>query len=178
MMGFDSGRTAEILVAAAAILTVAFAGGTLTEVGDWYESLKFSKLRPPNWLFAPAWTTIYLLTAASAIIGWEHAKSPEDRPRLLVLFAVNGILNVLWSALFFKFRRPDWALYELLLLWLSVLVLVIELTRLSSVAGWLIAPYLGWVTFAGWLNWRVVELNKPFRGRAIGPSASRNLEEQ
>ena len=114
MMGLDSGRTAEIVVAAAAILAVAFAGGTMTEVGEWYESLNFPRLRPPNWLFAPAWTTIYLLTAAGAIIGWEHAKGLEGRSRLIALFVVNGVLNVLWSPLFFKLRRPDWALYELL----------------------------------------------------------------
>ena len=172
MMGLDSGRTAEIIVAAAAILAVAFAGGTMTEVGEWYESLNFPRPRPPNWIFAPAWTTIYLLTAAGAIIGWEHAKSLEGRSRLIALLAVNGVLNVLWSPLFFKLRRPDWALYELLAFWLSVLALVIELSRLSSLAGWLVAPYLGWVTFAGWLNWRVVQLNKPFKGRAIGATTS------
>lgn len=100
MMGLDSGRTAEIVVAAAAILAVAFAGGTMTEVGEWYESLNFPRMRPPNWLFAPAWTTIYLLTAAGAIIGWEHAKGLEGRSRLVALLVVNGVLNVLWSPLF------------------------------------------------------------------------------
>jgi len=177
MMGLDSGRTAEIIVAAAAIMAVAFAGGTMTEVGEWYESLNFPRLRPPNWLFAPAWTTIYLLTAAGAVIGWEHAKNAEARSRLIAVLAVNGVLNVLWSPLFFKLRRPDWALYELLAFWLSVLALVIELSRLSSLAGWLVAPYLGWVTFAGWLNWRVVQLNKPFKGRAIGATTSGERED-
>jgi translocator protein len=175
MMGLDSGRAVEVLVAAAAIIAVGFAGGMMTEVGDWYENLNFPRLRPPNWLFAPAWTTIYLLTAAAGVIGWEHAKTPEARLRLIALFAVNGVLNVLWSPLFFKLRRPDWALYELLPFWLSVLALVIELSRLSSLAGWLIAPYLAWVTFAGWLNWRMVQLNKPFGGRT---SASKRSEGQ
>ena len=101
------------------------------------------------------------MIAASGVIAWEHADG-ADRTRLIALFAVNGVLNVLWSPLFFKLRRPDWALYELLPFWLSVLALVIELSRMSSVAGWLIAPYLAWVTFAGWLNWRVVQLNRPF----------------
>ena len=64
-------------------------------------------------------------------------------------FAVNGVLNVLWSPLFFKLRRPDWAFYELLVFWLSILVLIIELARMSSFAAWLLAPYLAWVTFAG-----------------------------
>lgn len=172
MMELDSARAVEVLVAAAAIIALGFAGGMMTEVGDWYENLNFPRLRPPNWLFAPAWTTIYLLTAAAGVIGWEHAKTPEARTRLIALFAVNCVLNVLWSPLFFKLRRPDWAFYELLPFWLSILALVIELSRLSSVAGWLIAPYLVWVTFAGWLNWRVVQLNKPFGSRTLASKTS------
>ena len=76
------------------------------------------------------------------------------------------MLNVAWSPLFFKLRRPDWAFFELIPFWLSILALLIELSRLSIIAGWLIAPYLAWVTFAGWLNWRIVQLNKPFPGAA------------
>jgi tryptophan-rich sensory protein len=173
MMELLSGRTAEIAVAALAVIAVAVAGGLMTEVGDWYESLRFPKLRPPNWLFAPAWTIIFALIATSGLVGWEHADTPEARSRLIALFSINAVLNVLWSPLFFKLRRPDLALYELALFWLSILALVIELSRLSSLAGWLIAPYLAWVTFAGWLNWRVVQLNKPFGGRAASAPTSR-----
>ncbi len=70
-------------------------------------------------------------------------------------------------------RRPDWALYELLLFWLSILVLIVELARISSFAAWLLAPYLAWVTFAGWLNWRVVQLNKPFGSGAAKEASGR-----
>ncbi len=81
------------------------AGGLMTDVGAWYESLTFPRLRPPNWLFGPAWTVIFMLIAAGGVIAWEHADS-ADRLRLIVLFAINGVLNVLWSPLFFKLRRP------------------------------------------------------------------------
>ena len=164
------GRGAEIAVAAAAVSVVALAGGLMTEVGDWYESLTFPRLRPPNWLFGPAWTLIFILTAASGVIGWEHGGS-ADRSRLVALFAINGVLNIFWSPLFFRLRRPDWAFYELIPFWLSVLTLVIALFRISSMAGWLISPYLAWVTFAGWLNWRIAQLNKPFGGAAVHASA-------
>jgi tryptophan-rich sensory protein len=160
-----SGRPLEIAVAAAAVAVVAVCGGLLTDVGPWYESLRFPRLRPPNWLFAPAWTVIFIFIAAAGVTGWEHADSWDSRARLIALFAINGVLNVLWTPLFFKLRRPDWALYELLPFWLSILALVVVLARISSLAGLLMVPYLAWVTFAGWLNWRVVELNKPF-GRA------------
>jgi translocator protein len=175
MMGFFSERGAEIAVAAAAVTVVAMIGGLLTEVGAWYESLKFPSLRPPNWLFAPAWTIIFTLIAAAGVIAWETAGSADERLRLLVLFAINGVLNVLWSPLFFKLKRPDWALYELLPFWASIVILVIELARISTLAAWLIAPYLAWVTFAGWLNWRVVQLNKPF-GRQISSAAPSRID--
>jgi translocator protein len=83
---------------------------------------------------------------------------------MIVLFALNGVLNALWSPLFFKLKRPDWALYEWVAFWLSVLALVVLLFQISSLAGWLILPYLAWVSFAGWLNWQVVVLNGPFDG--------------
>jgi len=172
MIGFLSGRGAEIAVTAAAVIVVAVVGGLMTDVGPWYESLKFPKLRPPNWLFAPAWTVIFTLIAAAGVIAWEAAEGSDARARLVVLFAINGVLNLLWSPLFFKLRRPDWALYELALFWLSIVALIIELGRISSVAAWLISPYLAWVTFAGWLNWRVVQLNKPFGAAAVQTHAS------
>ena len=67
-----------------------------------------------------------------------------------------------WSPLFFKLRRPDWALLELILFWLSIVALIVSIAPFSARAAWLLAPYLAWVTFAGWLNWRVVQLNEPF----------------
>lgn len=160
----------ETLVTLSALVTAAVIGGVLTDVGLWYESLNFPRLRPPNWLFGPAWTVIYCFIGAAAIVGWNAAEG-ADRALIVWLFAINWVLNVLWSPLFFTFRRPDWALYETVPFWLSVLALVIVLFRVSSLAGWLIFPYLLWVTFAGWLNWRVVALNRPF-GRSCDAARS------
>jgi benzodiazapine receptor len=171
IMGFFSERGLEIVIAAAAVSVVALVGGLLTDVGPWYESLRFPRLRPPNWLFGPAWTVIFILIAAAGVVAWESAEDPANRFRLVILFSINGVLNLLWSPLFFKMRRPDWALYELLLFWLSILVLIVAVAQISSFAAGLLAPYLAWVTFAGWLNWRVVELNKPF-GSAAAREAS------
>ncbi len=174
MMGFFSERGIEIIIAAAAVSVVALVGGLMTDVGPWYESLRFPRLRPPNWLFGPAWTVIFILIAAAGVVAWESAESPAARFRLVMLFLINGLLNLLWSPLFFKMKRPDWALYELLLFWLSILVLIVALSQISSFAAWLLTPYLAWVTFAGWLNWRVVQLNKPFAS-AVARRASRGV---
>src|SRR5579871_2126102 len=95
-----------IVVAALWTMAVAIAGGLLTEVGPWYESLNFPALRPPNWLFGPAWTVIFTLTATAGVLAWLHA-SPAQRQWLIAAFAINSLLNVLWSPLFFKLKRPD-----------------------------------------------------------------------
>jgi benzodiazapine receptor len=161
-------RWTVLAVAIASVTIVAVAGGLLTEVGPWYESLRFPSLRPPNWLFGPAWTVIFLLIAISGAMAWERAPDESSRAWLIGLFAVNGVLNVVWSGLFFKLRRPDWAMLELIVFWLSILALEVFIARISELAAAVFTPYLAWVTFAGWLNLRVVQLNRPFARRSRG----------
>ena len=96
------------------------------------------------------------------MVAWRHAGTREKRERLLVLFALNAFLNVFWSLLYFRLHRPDWALAEVGFLWLSVLLLILELGRYARSAGWLLLPYLVWVAFAAALNWASVQLNAPF----------------
>ena len=81
---------------------------------------------------------------------------------MVVLFLANGALNLIWSPLFFRWRRPDWALYEVPLLWLSILVPMIVLAPINSLASLLLLPYLLWVSFASYLNLTIVRLNRPF----------------
>ena len=162
MMDGSAPHWVVIAFALAGVAVLAIAGGLMTEVGPWYEGLRFPSWRPPNWLFGPVWTAIFALIAWSAVIAWEGAPNAEARARLLVLFAVNGLLNVGWSLLFFKLRRPDWALAELGVFWLSIAALLVAIAAISSEAAWIMAPYLGWVTFAGYLNWTMVRLNGPF----------------
>ena len=84
---------------------------------------------------------------------------------MLVLFAANAFVNVLWSLLFFRLQRPDWALLDVGVLWSSVLALAIVMGRRDRVAGALLLPYLAWVSFASFLNLTIVVLNAPFAGR-------------
>ena len=157
-----SSRTTPILVAAAAALVVAILGATATDIGPWYYGLQKPSWQPPDWLFGPVWTLIYALTALAAVIAWRHAETRAMRQRVLVLFAANALLNVAWSELFFKLRRPDWALAEAVPFWLSILVLIIVLSPVSGTASRLLLPYLAWVAFATVLNLAVVRLNPSF----------------
>jgi tryptophan-rich sensory protein len=164
MTALDARRWPPIVVAALAATTVAVLGGLMTELGTWYYDLRQPAWKPPDWLFGPAWTALFALIALAGIRAWQDAPDRRMREWLLALFALNAFLNVLWSLLFFRLRRPDWALVEVGFLWLSIVVLIAVLARWSRPAAWLLAPYLAWVTFAAALNAAVVRLNAPFGG--------------
>jgi tryptophan-rich sensory protein len=141
---------------------VAGVGAGLTELGPWYFSLKQPDWKPPDYAFGVIWSVIFTLCALSAAIAWGHAPTTVLKRRLLFLLLFNGGLNMLWSLLYFKLHRPDLAMVEWTLLWLSVLSLVLGLRSYSHVASFLVIPYLFWVSVAGLLNWQTIVLNGPF----------------
>lgn len=155
-------RWKAVAAAASAALAIALLGGLSTDIGPWYRSLVEPDWKPPDALFAPAWTLIYACAAVAGVKAWQRAPTRTWREWMLGLFALNAFLNVCWSLLFFRLRRPDWALVEVGFLWLSILVLLIFVGRVSRPAGWLLMPYLAWVAFAAALNLAVVRLNGPF----------------
>lgn len=142
---------------------MAGAGAFLTELSPWYYGLKRPSWQPPDWLFGPAWTVILALASLSLFFAMHHARDRQERLLVVGLFVANGVLNVLWSPLFFKWRRPDWALAEVPLLWLSILVPILVARPISSIASVLLLPYLAWVSFAAILNLTIVRLNWPFK---------------
>lgn len=154
------------IIAALWAIILGGAGGALTEIGEWYRNLKKPEWNPPDWAFGPAWTIILGLAAWSLYLAWSDAATPADKMIIAGLFAANFVLHLAWSPLFFKAKRPDLALYENILLWLSVLALVLALPQYSTLAGWLNVPYLAWVSFAMLLNWKIVQLNGPFDQKA------------
>ena len=155
-----------IVIAVAATVCVLGTGGALTEIGPWYHSLRSPPWRPPNWAFGPVWSVIGALTCAAAVVIWRASPTAAEKAVTIGLFAVNGGLNILWSLFFFKLRRPDWALIEVVLLWLSVLALIVDFYPRSPLAAALLVPYLVWVSIASVLNRAMVRLNGPFDGRA------------
>jgi tryptophan-rich sensory protein len=155
-------RRRAIGYAVGAALAVGLLGGLATDIGPWYQQLKKPSWQPPDWLFGPVWTTIYALAVIAGLRAAMAAPNNAARRQIVIAFLVNASLNVLWSLLFFRLRRPDWALYEVGFLWLSIAVLIWVLGRHSRSAGWLLVPYLAWVAFAAFLNFTVVRLNGPF----------------
>lgn len=143
-------------------------GGALTDLGPWYFALKHPDWKPPDAAFGVIWTTVFTLCAISGWLAWQAAKTSALRRRVAVMFGLNALLNILWSALYFKLQRPDWALGEVVFLWLSILALILGLWRLSRWASALLMPYALWVGTAAVLNWQTVQLNGPFTGLVSG----------
>lgn len=154
-------QTPEAIAIAIGLIT-AIAGGLLTEIGPWYKTLKNPKWKPPDWAFGPIWTVIITLAVIAGILAWRQAATPFDRQHVLLSFGVNCVLNAGWSGLFFKLRRPDWALVETCFLWASIIWMMVAIYPLSVTAALLLVPYLIWVSIASVLNWKIVQLNKPF----------------
>ena len=162
MMTVQRTNLRPVALAALAAVCVALLGGLVTDLNDWYFSLQKPSWQPPDWAFGPAWTVIYALTAAAAVVAWRHSDSQTSRQNLLIVFLFNATLNVTWSLMFFRLQRPDWALVEVTLFWLSIVALIAVCARRNPLSAWLLAPYLAWVSFAAFLNYSVVQLNAPF----------------
>ena len=151
-----------IIIAISVALFLGVAGGLMTPIDSWYRALRKPSWQPPDWAFGPAWTIILGLAAWSAVLAWQAAMGETQRATVIILFASNAICHLKWSPLFFRWRRPDWALVEVAFLWASLVALVVLLWPISALASALIWPYLAWVSFAAYLNWTIVKLNGPF----------------
>jgi benzodiazapine receptor len=131
---------------------------TTPSIGGWYATLLKPSWTPPNWVFGPVWSLLYLAMAVAAWMVWRQVGFPRAAAALN-LFAVQLVLNVCWSAIFFGAHRLALAFAEILLLWLLILATMIAFRPLSRVAAWLMAPYLVWVAFAAMLNFSIWRLN-------------------
>jgi translocator protein len=171
-------RDVRVAVIGAALwaVVVAGVGGLATDLGPWYRQLQQPWWKPPDWAFGPAWTVIFTLAAVAGGRAWLGAQPADQakqanqanqagqrqRQRLVLAFIVNGVLNVAWSYLFFFLHRPDWALGQVVVLWLSILALIVVTKPLDTWAPWLLLPYALWVAYAASINAGVVWLNAPF----------------
>jgi tryptophan-rich sensory protein len=161
MSAASRARATPVLVAAGAAIAVATLGALVTDLGPWYQGLRMPAWKPPDWAFGPIWTLIFGCAMLAGLFAWRARPTPLYRGRLLALFAVNALLNVSWSVLFFRVHRPDWAFGEVLLFWTSIAILVVVAGRASRRAAALLIPYLVWVTIAAFLNLAIVRLNPP-----------------
>jgi len=152
------GRSILGLVGWLAACFAAAALGGLFMPGDWYAQLQKPSWNPPNWIFGPVWTGLYTLMATAAWLVWQRGGFAAQR-RSLGWFLLQLLFNALWSPLFFGLCNPGLAFVDIMLLWLALLATVLLFGEARPLAGVLLLPYLGWVTFAAALNWTLWQLN-------------------
>lgn len=143
-----------ICFAAAAIGAIA----TNESVNTWYRTIARPAWTPPDWVFGPVWTNLYLMMAIAAWLVWRNAGFRAARVPL-GLFGLQLALNVGWSFIFFAWQSPGWAFAEILLLWVALAAAIVSFWGRSRVAAWLLVPYLCWSSFAAILNFTIWRLN-------------------
>jgi benzodiazapine receptor len=130
---------------------------TASNIATWYVTLNKPFFNPPNYLFGPVWTVLYLMMGISLgmIINAKHS----NKNKSLIIFSIQLVLNFFWSVIFFSLQSPGWAAIEIIALWLSIIYMIRNFYKINKWAGWLQIPYLLWVTFASVLNISIYVLN-------------------
>lgn len=128
---------------------------TLGSLKTWYAGLQRPIWTPPDWIFGPVWSVMYLMMAISAWLVWSAA----GWGAALTLFTIQLLLNALWSVLFFGMHRVGAAFAEILLLWMMLIATAVAFLPVSLLAAWLLLPYIAWVAFASYLNFRIWQMN-------------------
>ena len=146
----------KLLISVGFPLLIGFLGSffTASSVSTWYVTLNKPSFNPPNWVFGPVWTVLYILMGISLFLVWK-----SDNRLAFILFGVQLGLNLLWSLLFFGLQQPFFAFIEIVLLWGAIIATIIVFYSISRIAALLLVPYILWVTFAAILNFMIYWLN-------------------
>lgn len=156
-------KTVKIAIALIVCLLVGYSASVVTRpsVASWYPTLIKPIFNPPNWIFMPMWTLLYILMAVAAGLVWDKIKEQnEEVKKALAFFLIQLTLNAIWSYLFFGLKNPMLALIEIALLWLMIYETYLKFIKINKTAGYLLIPYLAWVAFAAILNASIWWLNK------------------
>jgi len=155
-------NTIKLVISVALPLAVGGLSGFATAhgVSTWYPSLVKPSFNPPAWVFGPAWTVLYIMMGVAAFLVWRQGLDAEGVKIALTVFAIQLVLNGLWSILFFGLQTPGWALAEIVLLWMAIGITTLLFWRVVPSAGVLLLPYWMWVSFATVLNASLWWLNR------------------
>jgi len=151
----------KLVVSIIACLAAGIIGSIFTRsaIPTWYATLEKPAFNPPNWLFAPVWTLLYIMMGIAAFLVWRKGLENRQVRIALIVFLVQLVLNALWSVVFFGLESPLCGLIVISALWVAILFTVLKFFRISSAASVLLWPYMLWVTFAAVLNVSIWLLN-------------------
>jgi tryptophan-rich sensory protein len=152
----------KFIICLAVTFTPAVIGSLFTRqaISDWYAYLNKPSFTPPDWLFGPVWTVLYLLMAVSAFLVWQKGLANPQVKIALALYLLQLILNGLWTPLFFGARLLLVAFCEIVVLWVAIVLTILAFARVSTPAAVLLLPYIGWTSFAAVLNFSIWLLNR------------------
>ncbi len=156
-------RIIRIVLVVMTCLVIGYLSGTVTQksILTWYPTLVKPIFNPPNWLFAPVWTILFIMMGVAGGLIWNHLESEQQKVKKAFLFFVIQLgLNALWSYLFFGLHNPLLALIEIIVLWLMIFETYSQFKSINKLAANLLIPYLVWVGFAIVLNASIWWLNK------------------
>ncbi|MGM0482740.1 MAG: TspO/MBR family protein [Patescibacteria group bacterium] len=154
-------RYLKLLIALGLPQTAGLIGSFFTtpNISTWYEGLSKPELAPPNWIFAPVWTTIFVLMGIAFFLVWNKGMERKDVKIASVVFVIQLVFNTLWSVIFFGMQSPFWGFVWIILLWLLIALNIFIFFRISKITGWLLVPYILWASFAAYLNYAIWMLN-------------------
>ncbi len=155
-------KLTKIIIAVLACLLIGVLGSLFTapSIPGWYAGLIKPSFSPPNWLFGPAWTLLYILMGISVAIVWHKGTKDKKVKEALKLFGIQFVLNAIWSPVFFGARSLFLALIIIIFMWFFIVKTIIAFKKVDKLASYLLYPYIAWVSFATVLNFSVWFLNK------------------
>ncbi|RMB58616.1 tryptophan-rich sensory protein [Dokdonia sinensis] len=155
------GLRTKLLIAIGICLLVGLIGSmaTQTSVSGWFETLEKPSWNPPSWLFAPVWTLLYILMGVAAALVWNKGFHQKGVQKALYIFGFQLLLNAFWSIIFFALRAPLWALVEIVILFITIILTIKAFKPISKTAAYLLIPYTLWIAFATLLTLEIVRLN-------------------
>jgi tryptophan-rich sensory protein len=133
---------------------------TKPEISTWFQTIKKPDWQPPNWLFGPIWTILYIMMGIAFYLIWKKDAEASKKRTAVTLWIVQLVLNFFWSFVFFKQHQIDWALGEIVILWFFILLTIFTFARINKMAAWILVPYISWVSFAGILTYTIWQLNR------------------
>lgn len=154
-------KITKFLVSIFVCLLAGFLGSLFTtpQINGWYASLNKPEFNPPNSIFGPVWTTLFILMGIALFLVWIKFKKNKTAKAAFVFFMVHLVVNIMWSVVFFGAQNPGLAMIVIIALWLMIAMLLVQFYKINKYAGYLLIPYLLWVSFASVLNYNIWQLN-------------------
>lgn len=154
-------NTLKLIIAVIVPVAVGGISGFFTSTGveSWYQTINKPSWNPPSWVFAPVWTTLYIMMGVALFLVWKSNVSTGLKRIAISLFAVQLLLNFFWSFIFFYQQQPGWALVEIIAMWVFILLTIFAFAKVNKIAAWMLVPYISWVSFATILNYTIWKLN-------------------